>query len=100
MAEWDVVLVIGTLITLGSVLWKASSSYSKTTVQLQETIKSLQDLINRLQDDLIANSKNNSDSHRRIFQWLEKHDEELDEHGKQIIKLEVNLKGGEGKCKN
>lgn len=88
MSEWNVVLVIVTLVGLGVTLWRAAYSYTKTTTQLEETLKSLQDLISKIQVDMDRNSHNNSESHRRIFEWLEKHDEILDHQGEKIIKFE------------
>lgn len=88
MSEWNVVLVIVTLVGLGVTLWRAAYSYTKTTTQLQETLKSLQDLITKIQADMDRNSHNNSESHRRIFEWLEKHDEMFDDQEKKMIKFE------------
>ena len=88
MSEWNVVLVIVTLVGLGVTLWRAAYSYTKTTTQLQETLKSLQDLITKIQVDMDRNIRNNSESHRRIFEWLEKHDEMFDDHERKLIKFE------------
>lgn len=88
MSEWNVVLVIVTLVGLGVTLWRAAYSYTKTTTQLQETLKSLQDLISKIQVDMDRSSHNNSESHRRIFGWLKKHDEMFDDQEKKMIKFE------------
>ena len=88
MSEWNVVLVIVTLVGLGVTLWRAAYSYTKTTTQLQETLKNLQDLITKIQVDMDRNSHNNSESHRRIFERLEKHDEMFDDQEKKMIKFE------------
>lgn len=96
MEEWSVVLVLVTLSGLGVTLWRAAYSYTKTTTQLQETIKSLQNLINSMRDEMIANSRNNSESHRRIFEWLERNDERLDEHDKELILMQEKLKKEDG----
>lgn len=88
MQEWTVVLVLVTLSGLGVTLWRAAYSYTKTTTKLEETLNRLQDLIIDIQRDIERNANNNSESHKRIFEWLEKHDSILDDHSGKIIKLE------------
>lgn len=88
MSEWNIVLVLVTLSGLGVTLWRAAYSYTKTTTQLQEAIKSLQDLLLSMQESFNQSMQSNSESHRRIFEWLERNDERLDDHEKKFIKLE------------
>ncbi|MCB6569460.1 hypothetical protein LI142_08100 [Eubacterium limosum] len=81
MNEWSIFLVIGELIVFVAVFVKITNSYSTTITKLTVTLENLQKCIEDMK-------KSKEETHKRIFNHLDEHDEVLNEHDKRISKLE------------
>lgn len=81
LSEWDVVLVFVTLIGMIKIFTDISKEWTNSIARLDVTVKNLQDTINKLYGK-------SHDVHKRIFDRLDEHEEELDDHDKRILILE------------
>lgn len=82
---WEIlaalITIVGCLVTLGTVL-------VKVTNKLTQTLTALDDTINNLQKELGEFKTHNKESHLRIYDRLEVHDEKLSDHETRIHDLE------------
>ena len=81
MTEWNVVLILGTLVSLGVAL-------VKPIVSLNTSITKLTMAVDRLQMDLSEQTAHNAESHRRIWDHNETQDDRLEDHEHRIVQLE------------
>lgn len=81
--EWEVVLVIITLVGFIKVFMDASSKWTKAITELSVIVDQLAKCVDEFKD-------NNAKTHERIFDQLDDHTETLSQHDKRISILENN----------
>ena len=81
MTEWGVVLVMISLVGLGTAI-------VKPILALNTTITRLTSAVEELRGDLAGLTARNSEGHRRLWEHNGKQDARLEEHEGRIVKLE------------
>ena len=83
--EWDVVLVLITIVAFVKVFVDASSNWTKAITELNVVVKQLTKCVDEFKDS-------NAKTHERIFEQLGEHGDELSDHDKRISILEEKEK--------
>lgn len=82
---WEIlaalITIVGCLVTLGTVLVKVTNKLTQTLTKLDDTISNLQEELGDLKS-------HNKESHERIYNRLDVHDEKLSDHETRIHDLE------------
>ena len=81
MTEWNIVLVLASLLSFGVAV-------GAPLLKLNTTITKLIVVVDRLQKDLAEQTTRNSQSHQRIWDHNSEQDNRLDDHEHRIVQLE------------
>lgn len=88
MNEWTVVTVIVTLVGLGAAVIRPLISLNSTITRLTEVVRALEKGFSEL-------AEKNGESHGRMWDRLEEHDELLAGHETRLTLVESKTKAGE-----
>lgn len=94
MSEWTIVTVIATLMGL-------LASVVRPLMNLNATITRLTEVVNTLEKNISGLSARNSETHGRLWEKTEEHDEILNRHETRLQLLErrgAKEKPGQGNC--
>lgn len=88
MNEWTVVTVIVTLVGLGAAVVKPLINLNSTITRLTEVVRAMEKDFSELADK-------NGESHDRMWDRLEEHDDMLAGHETRLTLVESKAKAGE-----
>jgi len=81
MTEWTVVVVISSLLGMGAII-------IRPIIKLNTTITILNETVRNLKGDIEEIAKKNTESHTRLWDKYNGHEETLKDHEKRIYSIE------------